>query len=533
MFRFKINLLNTFFILFLLLFSFSTYANESNQMLYKKAKSLSVKHPEEARKIAVVCLNNSTSVQDEFESNFIIAQTYLNQGYYEDAMKYAFESGKSEALLSDQNKFDLYLLKSDIIRIIGLYDFANQYLDLAFAMHFDSSNALGQRNELERQMHKFILLIKEKKFSDADVLLLKLESPTYKKSRTENPDLDAIFILYTYELWIHKSNFTAADKALNEVIDLCKKLPEINAYYIALSYIYKGDLAFLSKDYTVSDEFLITALAQNKILNNVKINQQIYSKLSRNALAQHHKANYASYTLQMAKYDKLIDTIEVKAHNTIFSLIQSELDAKVDIQKNIYQIYVVVAIGSLLILILFLSFFVFRSKMVLEHKQALARFKEFNAKREIQTVVEPYEVAVVKDQTTKQIVPEETELAILNKLKKFESSNKFLNSEMSLAFLATLMDTNTKYLSEVINKHYVVNYNLYINRLRINYLIDKLRTDPKYLTYKISYLAELCGYASHSSFATIFKQITGNSPAVFIELLRKEIESKAAVTHED
>ena len=111
---------------------------------------------------------------------------------------------------------------------------------------------------------------------------------------------------------------------------------------------------------------------------------------------------------------------------------------------------------------------------------------------------------------------------ILSKMKKFEDSNKFLQKEMSLAMLASQFGTNTKYLSEIINKHLGKNFNNYINDLRINYIVEKLKTTPKYLNYKVSYLAEETGFSSHSSFTTVFKNTTGISPNVFIKLLTKD-----------
>jgi YesN/AraC family two-component response regulator len=110
----------------------------------------------------------------------------------------------------------------------------------------------------------------------------------------------------------------------------------------------------------------------------------------------------------------------------------------------------------------------------------------------------------------------------LQKLKRFENSKKFLSKDISLAVLAGQFDTNTKYLSEIINSHYQINFNSYINNLRINYIIEKLKTDPNYKNYKISYLAESSGFSSHSSFATVFKSITGISPVKFIDFLMNE-----------
>uniref|UniRef100_UPI0021BAAFB5 helix-turn-helix domain-containing protein n=1 Tax=Streptococcus mitis TaxID=28037 RepID=UPI0021BAAFB5 len=79
-------------------------------------------------------------------------------------------------------------------------------------------------------------------------------------------------------------------------------------------------------------------------------------------------------------------------------------------------------------------------------------------------------------------------------LKRFENSKRFNNKDISLSVLAGQFDTNTKYLSEVINSHYNMNFNTYINRLRINYIVEKLKTDPNFMNYKISYLAENCGF---------------------------------------
>jgi AraC-like DNA-binding protein len=93
---------------------------------------------------------------------------------------------------------------------------------------------------------------------------------------------------------------------------------------------------------------------------------------------------------------------------------------------------------------------------------------------------------------------------------------------MSLALLASQLDTNTKYLSEVINKYKGKNFNVYINELRINYIVSKLKTNPMYLNYKVSYLADECGFSSHSSFSTVFKNCTGIKPNVFIQFLMKD-----------
>ena len=84
------------------------------------------------------------------------------------------------------------------------------------------------------------------------------------------------------------------------------------------------------------------------------------------------------------------------------------------------------------------------------------------------------------------------------------------------------MKTNIKYLSEIIHTHKGVNFNTYINNLRINHIITLMQQDKKYLTYKVSYLAEEAGFSSHSAFTVIFKSITNLTPKQFITFLKKK-----------
>ncbi|PPL04341.1 helix-turn-helix domain-containing protein [Parapedobacter indicus] len=122
----------------------------------------------------------------------------------------------------------------------------------------------------------------------------------------------------------------------------------------------------------------------------------------------------------------------------------------------------------------------------------------------------------------KNIMPENTKQELLKKLERFESSQQFTDRNISIAVLAGKMKTNTKYLSYIINNYRNKDFNGYVNELRVNYIIAKMETDSRYLNYKISYLAEECGFATHSQFTTVFRNITGLSPSTFITYLRKD-----------
>ncbi|WP_343322115.1 helix-turn-helix domain-containing protein [Sphingobacterium multivorum] len=120
----------------------------------------------------------------------------------------------------------------------------------------------------------------------------------------------------------------------------------------------------------------------------------------------------------------------------------------------------------------------------------------------------------------KIIISENAQKKLLKKLETFERTEKFLRKEMTLTSLSNLLGTNPKYLSEVIKNHRAQNFNSYINSLKINFIVQKLYNEPEYRAYKISYLAEKCGYASPQVFVIAFKKERGVTPSYFISQLK-------------
>ncbi len=146
-----------------------------------------------------------------------------------------------------------------------------------------------------------------------------------------------------------------------------------------------------------------------------------------------------------------------------------------------------------------------------------------NLKKEVQIPEnQPNEIKPENKGTENSLmISEETTALLLNKLSKFEKSEKFLKKDMTLTSLSNSLTTNPRYLSEIIKQYKNKNFNNYINGLRIQFITNKLYETPIFREYKISYLAEACGFSSREVFAVIFKKETGVSPSYFITQLKK------------
>ncbi|MGV0922826.1 AraC family transcriptional regulator [Empedobacter tilapiae] len=119
-------------------------------------------------------------------------------------------------------------------------------------------------------------------------------------------------------------------------------------------------------------------------------------------------------------------------------------------------------------------------------------------------------------------ISSKTENDLLKKLELFEKNKGFIKKDVNLATLSKQFETNTKYLSEIIKIHRQKPFNSYLNELRVYYIVNRIKNEPKYINTKVSYLASDCGFTSHSTFTTIFTQIMNESPSVFLKRIKEE-----------
>lgn len=123
----------------------------------------------------------------------------------------------------------------------------------------------------------------------------------------------------------------------------------------------------------------------------------------------------------------------------------------------------------------------------------------------------------------KTIVRQELLREILKKLSFWEQQNGFLDNKITLHRLAKELNTNSSYLSKVINTHKNQNFASYLKDLRITYAINHLKENPEIVkTKSMIQVAEMYGFNSLSVFTKTFKTKTGVTPGVFFKRILEE-----------
>lgn len=142
---------------------------------------------------------------------------------------------------------------------------------------------------------------------------------------------------------------------------------------------------------------------------------------------------------------------------------------------------------------------------------------------EMQSVVESTtEIPETKQQDKKPVILSPTDQRLLDGLHLFEQEKGFLEP-VTLDDLAKQLNTTRSTLSPFLNEH-KKGFSTYINSLRIQQAVTDLKADKELRKKSVKELAVIYGDLHHKTFASLFRVITGETPALFIENLDKEEE---------
>ncbi|WP_353779663.1 helix-turn-helix domain-containing protein [Winogradskyella sp. 3972H.M.0a.05] len=104
-----------------------------------------------------------------------------------------------------------------------------------------------------------------------------------------------------------------------------------------------------------------------------------------------------------------------------------------------------------------------------------------------------------------------------------EKDKLYLNINLTIDDLAKSLNTNSKYLSLILNRHLKKKFYEYINEYRIEEA-KKLLLDPSKNNLTIEAISKLSGFKSKSTFNSTFKKLNGITPKTFIR--EKQSNSK-------
>lgn len=532
---------NFILLLFCAIFGFS-YAQKNEQLFTEakinqeiaKAKQLSTKDLRKTIEISKKAYESSKIIDYKkgmLESNTLLMAKYFDMGNFKKVIELSREAEKISIETEDNETLsNTYRLR------------AQSYTELGFnnESHKEFLKALNTTKNIESK--NFKLYQKALIYNGLASYSAHTNTPIDSVIYYQKKSLDTVIKIDDNNDYINKKYLalTLAYINLGMTSNASHRIKDAEIYFskalaicqnkkynvnLDLEVKTLNEFAWLyydQKNYDKATSYAEQAEQMEKQLSLPYIRRDIYEVMFKSYVEKGQKESSSKY---MNLYTKLNDSLVNVEKKTINTPIKHMMDEQGKINTTNIRKIIITSSSIFLILILAGCFF-WRKKQKLLDK----RYETFIAsikKGEEEKLLQKNKLESDKDITEYSMsIADDTTTAILRKLSKFESSKKFINKDISLAHIANSLETNTRYLSEIIKQYKCKSFNNYINGLRINYITELLYKDPKYREYKISYLAEVCGFASREVFAVVFKKETGVTPSYFISKLRTDITEK-------
>ena len=493
--------------------------NRDYTEMLQDAESMLYNQPQESIKISEHLIQNSQNIPQLIDAFLVNAGAHYAMGEYNEAAKALIEA-KKLAEDNDEKEMQVKINISSIhlLNHLGMDIVAEEYYLRTLALSDKLTN--GKISYYRKGGNKLILAYKNLEKDDPQQALENFTEADSLFEHIQNPILQTETTAAIFEVYLKATDLASAQNYFQSVLQNTEGIP-LNNFLKMIALSQLGKLQFQKKEYSASLSSYKNALAIAEQLNNNSYKSILLEGLSTTFLAMDNASNFSASKMEGDRILNEVEKEEEDAVNSIYNYINENNNAKSNALTTTYRRNILIlAIALFLIFCTWLALRYRYNNRIQQYKRFMAYFEKKQNEKE---------TVISKEMPKTSNIPKETENVLVQKLNQFENSKHFTKQEMSLAMLASHFDTNTKYLSEVINTHKNQNFNSYINELRINYIIDKLQNNRTYQQYKISYLAEESGFSSHSSFATVFKNVTGIPPTAFIDMVKTTKKTKTPV----
>lgn len=316
---------------------------------------------------------------------------------------------------------------------------------------------------------------------------------------------------YAAAIGYMKEHIPTAIKELNDNQTL-KAFSQLGIYYeknnsplLALKYHKKADSLFALKSINslFIEESLNFLIQYYQKENDLKNQLNYINKLLRVKENRYSEDKKISESL-INKYDK---PKLIAEKNAILEKLKTREQRS---KTNVF-----IFLSTLVVILLLLGYQIKRKRTYKKRFLRIVNSKRNSQQSTTKNIEQPKAKAL---QLSDKIVED-----ILEQLHTFETTNEFVNPDINLKNLALHFGTNSNYLSKVVNHHKKLTFTNYINKLRIEYTVERLQNDDIWRKYTVKALAQEVGFKNTESFSKAFQKYTGIKPSFFI----KELESLA------
>ena len=173
--------------------------------------------------------------------------------------------------------------------------------------------------------------------------------------------------------------------------------------------------------------------------------------------------------------------------------------------KNIWVTVICSILGIILVLVLSLFF------LNKKYPHILKKYHKILSKKKNK---------VLKNSFKKKDPDEKTRKIVDALIATMETEHLYTNKRLNKAQLAAVLKLTELQLAQILKEYIGKGFADFVNYYRVEAVKEKLK-DPKYKDITLMGIADECGFNSKTSFYRVFKEVTGITPADYLEQLKK------------
>ena len=492
------------------------YNNLSVIEYYKGNTIESIKYA----KKALIYANKTGNTLRLGKINNNIGLMYSNKGMYDSALVYGFRALKYFEELKDSIN-----INGSLINIGGYYlqiDDSINTIDYISKAIVSSQQLNDKRGLCICYSNLAEFFINHNQLDTAyQLLLLNI------KNEKEQNDLYGIAVDMKSMAMIFKmqGKYDQAIEKLNECSQIQQKMH--NKHGFQNTNYELADIYYRKKEYKKAEEYGKKSLElaeelqeKNNEQNALKLLSNIYMQTHdyKNACIYLNKSNDIKDSLfniaknkQMEELTFKYQAVKKEQANQKLSFENKMQKIEIDSQKQKNTFYVI-----LVFLLFSLSLFIARQlkKKNTAYKDLIRKNSELlNKEKELIRLKATLSKNNIRPEKQRSYSDDKKE-ELLTKIEYEFEQNKIFKQDISLKKLATRLNTNTSYLSDIINSYHNKSFPEFINHYRIQDVI-KMMESENHKKYSLGAIAEMAGFNSEKTFSCVFKKTTGLSPGFY------------------
>ncbi len=305
------------------------------------------------------------------------------------------------------------------------------------------------------------------------------------------------------------------------LIDFNESRPYLNPSSSMINYYYTGEL------YNKLNQKDIAFVNMIKVDSLFQETRDEFPELTKayRFLVDYYKEKSDSKN-QLLYIEKLVEVDSILNSNYIYinTLIKDKYDIpqlikekeqiinKIQKKERKAQYYIMVLIGIVVLLFVGLGRYYRKQKIYRQKFETLVNETQEVKKEEKEKQIDKEVLAV----------PDEIVSVIMEQLNSFEKNKGFLQRDITMQNLVLEFNTNSSYLSKIINHYKGKTFTNYINDLRIEEAIKRLKIEKQFRNYTIQAIAHESGFKNAQSFSRTFYKKTGIYPSYFLKELERQ-----------